>query len=619
MRAFSNTRRLALLVGLSSVIAIVALTQPSLLHLRRESSKLLLAPMIGVIEPCIFAQAPAAGPQDEELGRRCSGPKGSASALVESTLSELVPPGSGPGRYELGYTLPVPLLKLFKRAGSDWIIDTDAVGRLVRTIRDTERPAIVYLFSNHFGVRAPIEEALQADPRNLSATPKGPLQRGKYYGSDIFNWSFANTTNEITRRRVEATRAVLAEICKLPPHQIAKIRGVTLLGELHHLFPNFESGMGFVGPYLVSDYSQDSKAGFRAYLQKRYGSIGPLNKVLGTHWTSFDQVEPPSKDIRSMPLLDFTEHIDSFAQGSLPITGWAYVKTSLAQPQPLVRIYRNGELIGKAPVTLSRQDVLQAMPEFGDANTGWRFDMDFRSLPTGLHRIDVFLETEPNVLIHLSTRQIAIMDRQQKTPLPMPQKALPPSREQGKDLKAHVDLPLDQSSYFYNPLVPLWHAFRGQQVVDYLEFFGKVVKDSCLADTQLYTHQIVPFTNPGWDWNKYAVDASLQPLKGIRLGVSLYGEATYGTSFIHWLSATRHVAYGVTEFHPMKAMQPPDFQEMLDTQAAHGARFVSFFLEPRWHGQLVSRQHNIFSLDPDNQEFGSAQLYGAVRRTLSGR
>src|SRR5665647_1159843 len=166
-----STRRLAVLVGLSSVIAIAALSQASLLHLRRESPKMLLAPMIGVIEPCIFAPAPAAGPQDEELGRRCSGPGGSASALVESTLSGLVPPGARPGRYELGYTLPMPLLKLFKRAGSDWIIDTDAVGRLVRTIRDTERPVIVYLFSNHFGVRAPLEEALAADPRNLSATP----------------------------------------------------------------------------------------------------------------------------------------------------------------------------------------------------------------------------------------------------------------------------------------------------------------------------------------------------------------------------------------------------------------------------------------------------------------
>src|SRR5512140_2400415 len=270
MLAFSNTRRLALLVGLSGVIAIAALTQAAILHLHSQSSKMLLAPMIGVIEPCIFSPAPAAEPQDEELGRRCSGPNGSASALVESTLSELVPPGSRPGRYQLGYTLPVPLLKLFKRAGRDWVIDNDAVGRLVRTIRDTERPVIVYLFSDHFGVNAPIEEALEADPSNLSATPLGPLQRDKYYGSDIFSWSIASTSNEITQRRVQATRAVLGQICKLGPQQLARIRGVTLLGELHHLFPNFESGMGFGMPYLVSDYTDTSKVGFRAFLQQKY-------------------------------------------------------------------------------------------------------------------------------------------------------------------------------------------------------------------------------------------------------------------------------------------------------------------------------------------------------------
>lgn len=621
MRAFSNTRRLVLLVGLSSVIGIAALTQATLLYLRQESPRLLLAPMIGVIEPCILAQGPAAGSANEELHRRCTGPDGSASALVESTLSALLPPGSKASRYELGYTLPIPLLKLFKPAGTDWIIDADAVGRLVRTIRDTDRSVIVYLFSNHFSVNAPIEESLQADPRNLSATPNGPLPRDKYYGTDIFNWSLASTANEVTRRRVQAAQAVLAEICKLEPRQIAKIRGVTLLGETHQLFPNFAGGMGFGMPYLVSDYSQESKAGFRAFLKKRLGSIGQLNLLLGTNWTSFDQIEPPSKDIRSMPLRDFTEHIDSFAQGSLPIAGWAYVapSSSPASWQPRVQIYRNGELIGKAPVTLGRRDVLEAMPELGDANTGWRYDMDFRTLPVGLHRIDIYLEAKPGALIHLSTRQIAIMDRQQQTPKPMPQKPLPPSSQPGNTLKAYVDLPVDQSSYFYNPLVPLWHAFRGQQVVDYLEFFRKAVRQSCLVDTRLYTHQIVPFTNPGWDENKYAVDASLAKLKDIRLGVSLYGEPTYGTSFFNWLNRSGHVHYGVTEFHPMKALSSSEFEEVLKLHSGRGAEFISFFLEPRWAGLLVSREHNIFSLDPDNQNFGSAQLYEAAGRTLTAR
>ena len=49
---------------------------------------------------------------------------------------------------------------------------------------------------------------------------------------------------------------------------------------------------------------------------------------------------------------------------------------------------------------------------------------------------------------------------------------------------------------------------------------------------------------------------------------------------------------------------------------AKAREFVSFFLEPRWKGRLVARSHNLFSLDPDNSNFGSVQLYDSVRQTL---
>ncbi len=42
------------------------------------------------------------------------------------------------------------------------------------------------------------------------------------------------------------------------------------------------------------DYSELAKQQFRAYLQEKYGTIQDLNYVLGTEYTSFDQIEPPS-------------------------------------------------------------------------------------------------------------------------------------------------------------------------------------------------------------------------------------------------------------------------------------------------------------------------------------
>jgi len=604
----------ALAAGAAGVALLYRHTAPSTPD---RSRPMLLAPMIGVIDGCVKTQGAGAAPNLEGLARSCSGPEGSAAALVESTLSALQPHDTGSAPYPLGYTLPVPLLQLFRTdANGEWAIDGEVVGRLVRTVRDTNRPLILYLFSTHFSVGASLEQALVQDPSNLAQTRDGPLPPSSYYGAPIYNWSFASTQTELTARRMQAARALLDAVCHLPAHDVAKIRGVTLLGELHHLFPDFQGGMGFGSPYRVTDYSPQSAAGFRQFLQKEFRHIDRLNRVLGADYATFDDVEPPARDIRTEPLKRYTDHIDSFAHGGLPIAGWAYAPRPAGAGPAWVHVFRNGVFIGKTPVDKGRQDVLQARPEFGDTNTGWRLDLDFRQLPTGMHRIDVFLEQAPGRLTPLGTRRIAIMDRQQSAPEPLPQKPLPASAPADSALAAHIDMPAEQSAYYYNPLVPLWHSFRGQQVADYLQFFNDVVNQSCLAGTPHYTHQIIPFANPSWDGTKFAIGASLQRMEGIRLGVSLYGEASYGSSFAHWYAHTGHRGYGVTEFHPLKPLDTVALEHTLKQHAAQGAEFLSFFLEPRWHGQVATDRRNIFSMDPENGNFGSDHLYESLQYFL---
>ena len=63
----------------------------------RKTGSMLLAPMIGVIDPCVAAQADSTPPGMEDLARSCTQPEGSAAALVESTLSALQPHGSAAG------------------------------------------------------------------------------------------------------------------------------------------------------------------------------------------------------------------------------------------------------------------------------------------------------------------------------------------------------------------------------------------------------------------------------------------------------------------------------------------------------------------------------------------
>lgn len=573
------------------------------------SGPMLIAPMVGAIEPCIRTPDDAS----DALAASCAGPNGSAAALLESTLHALEPAGAAPA-YPVGYTLPVPLLGLFQAEAQGWAIDQRQVERLARTVRDSQRPLVLYLFSTHFAAQAPIEAELARDPANLAATRDGPLPADRYYEAPLYNWSFARTDNTLTQRREQAIAAVLDAVCRLDAPARARIQGVTLLGELHHLFPDFQAGMGFDGPYRVSDYSAASVAGFRADLRGRFTDVAAMNRALDSDYRSFDEVQPPARDIRSEPLTRYTEHIDAFAHGTLPISGWLHAADAST---PWLRIYRDGALVGRTRVGLSRQDVLAAKPEFGTAEVGWRWDMDFRRLPAGLHRIDVLLERADGPPVHLGTREIAIMDKRQRTPVLARQDELPAHRPVPAGLQFHLDQPHGLAAYYYNPLVPLWHAFRGQQVVRYLQHFDAQVGRSCLASTPRYTHQIVPFINPSWDANKFAIDASLQASTGMRLGVSLYGEATDGRSFFEWHARQGQRPYGITEFHPLRALPPAAMQALLARHAAQGAQFLSFFLEPRWNGALVERTHNIFSFDPDNPRFGSDQLYRSARQALA--
>lgn len=606
-------------------------------ELQTAQRHMLLAPMIGVIEPCILPAGSTTQPAS--LQKQCSGAEGSAAALVEATLKDLAPEtgastapsSSTPQSWELGYTLPVPLLQLFKAQEDGWQIDQPLVDKLARTVRDSARPVVVYLFATHFASHAPLEQVLAADPRNLAQTREGPMPVGKYYGEPVYYWNIADPQAPINLRRKQAAAAMVEALCALEPQHRSKIRAVTLLGEVHHYFPDFEQGMGFGTPYRVTDYSPASRDGFRAFLRSRFPNITALNQAVGGSFPSFDAVEPPSKDIRTEPLSHFNEHIDSYAQGVLPLSGWAFRSGRAPGSHAQVLVYVNGELAGRAPVSLSRQDVLQAKPEFGDANTGWRVNLDFRHLQTGLHRVDLYLQDDLRPLLLLGSRHIAIMDRQQATPTEQPMRGRLPAAVQehatsaGSAWQTHIDSPAELSSYYYNPLVPLWHTFRAMQVAQYIEGFGEaVIQPSCLHHVPAYTHQIVPFANPGWDAQKFAVEQSLVGLKNIRLGVSLYGEASYGDSFGHWYAQRQRVrvqrngfeAYGVTEFHPLKGMDAIAWSKTLQAHQKRGAAFLSFFMEPRWEGQRAQRGHNIFSIDPENSQFHSDALYEAARQTL---
>lgn len=585
--------------------------------------RLQLMPMIGALDNCLLAPHPAA------TVRPCGDKPDSAGRLIEATLQALGPQFSRDGQYEVGYALNVPLLRMFQRDPSgQWRVDTAAARRVAKTIDDLKRPVLLYFFSTHFAVGGELEAELGKDVKNLAMTQMGPLPKDQYYDLDIYPWSVARVDNSLTQYRIEAMQEVLNEVCKLNAESLRRVKGVTVLGEVHQLFPGFESGMGFASEYKVTDYSDVSRAGFQTYLQNKFGTINALNQALTSDYQQFEEVPPPSLDIRKDKLSRYHDHVDAYAAGVLPISGWLHVDDG-RQDSNWVHVFVNGHAVARVPARFGRQDVLASIPALGTADVGWRHDIDFSQFAPGLYRIDLALERGNVPLRHLAARTVGVIDRTQSAPQPMPGFNTSLALEAPtQDTKFWVDTPSDHLSLYFNPLVPLWHEFRGKQVTAYLQHVSGPVKQSCLGKGPVYTHQIVPFVNPGWDASRFAIDDSLKPNRDLALGISLYGEPIYGSSALDWLrSRTNPVfqtyglrpkfqPYGVTEFHPLKPMDVASLDASLQMHRQAGARFVSFFAEPRWDGKRFEPGMNLFSLDPDNPKFGSDVLYGSFAKLL---
>ena len=604
-------KKLALLVLAVLIVAGIALAYVS------NRKQLLIAPMIGGLHPCTFLhkEMQKANP-GFQYSKLCANDAASPSKLIKTTLDSISDRWFDWGDFKLGYTLNVPLLRLFEVKGEEIVLNQEILQRVVASVANVDRPVILYLFSDHFGVDSPVENQLAKDPNNLLQTRKGVMQKDRYYSFDIFPWSFVDTGNGITKLRETAFNAVLDEVCKLPWHVRRRIEGVTMLGELHHMFPNFESGMGYSGEYLISDYSPRSVEGFRKYLAAQYKTVADLNLYLDWNYRSFADVFPPSKNIRTEPLKHYLEHIDSFANGTLPISGWVGKSMVGTVDKDWIQIYDNGEFAGRVPVAFGRQDVLAAHPELGTADVGWEFKLEFANKPRGVHQISIYLERNKQPLTLLTTREIALMGRSQAAPAILPLQPLPKSVPVDLSVQFVIDHPAPLSAYYFNPLVPLWHDFRKTQIADYLNHFGNIAKGKCLAPELIYSHQILPFVNPGWDENKFSVGFDLGVPASVRLGVSLYGEASYGTSFFDWFAGTGRHAYGITEFHPLKAMDAPTLNRVLEQHHQNNARFLSFFVDSAGLDENSKDSLNVFSFTPHNQNAGSNVLYQSIREVL---
>jgi hypothetical protein len=231
---------------LSALLALPLITP--ILPSPSQPRAMLLAPMMD-LTPCLLSESEAS-PQPtapQGLLKNCNGPQGSAADWVQATLSTLTPSAplaSVQPNWSWGYTLKVPLLNFVHPGPNGWQDDTQALDKVVHTIEQTGKPLVLYLFSTHFSTDAPAEKVLAQNPDNLSFTRDGPMAIDRYYGQPLYPWSVARLDNPITALREDVIRALNERLCARPESVRRHIQAITLLGEVHHLFPSLRKRHG---------------------------------------------------------------------------------------------------------------------------------------------------------------------------------------------------------------------------------------------------------------------------------------------------------------------------------------------------------------------------------------
>ncbi len=581
-----------------------------------DRAPLIIAPMLEGIFICKEAGedkniATADGAVEYCLGHRLN-----AAPLIEHALDDLEP-GGAKGQVQVGYMATLPLLSLWEKKGDSWQINTTKVDMYVDLIETIKRPVVVYLAGDHFDTTGPLSEFLAKNAENLALLSNGAAPASKYFGFQVLPYTLlTDEAIPVNFYRYEALRYVAKRLLAMSEAAQKRIVAITLAGEVHQMFPNFEVATGTYQDIRVTDYSPKSIEQFRDWLRQKYLTVQKFNEAMQMAYRNFEEVSAPSKDIRKETLKSFGEHYDAFASGDLPISGWLW------DPQHRVQsfdLYVDKQRLGPVPMGFDRLDVYRAEPGVESPNVGFRIDLDYRSYPAGHHLIELVADSDRQKF-DIWKVEFVVVGRDQGAVPPLP--AFPDNFKDAKDLhgvRYWLDLPKQLQDVLYNPLAKEWDEFRGVQVYQFLGKFYDVARQTGLPADKLYSHQIVPEANSTWNPILFASDQTLQPSVPWRPGLNMYGGATNSAWMQNFLKQRGFKEYGVPEFNPQQWKQPDVAFKALEFQYKEGAKFVS----PYYLSVVPSRFKSSDSsgatpqkmeLRPDNSEEGSDQFYRAIQK-----
>lgn len=586
-----------------------------------DSRRTVIAPFILGQYYCEEALDHPGVTHDNEAALFCASIDRNGADRISRFLDSIGPKHSPSGRFSLGYTLNVPLLRYFRQVDGGWKLDVDSLRHNIRTIVDVDRDVVIYLSANHFtDANIGLVRELCADSTNLMWGRDGPMQPDDYFAHLVASWTLSDYNAPITKMREEAFRAVAAIIRELPEDAQQRIVAISVLGEVHDMFPNFIQGPSQTLPLTqVTDYSPIMQDGFRRWLEQRFVSIAALNDALGAHYESFARVAAPSKDFRLDPVDTIFDHVDLFAGGNVSVYGWLGDRR---QRPVAIDIYLDGIFQGEAELGLNRTDVTEGNDWISDPNVGWRFDFDYRNVPAGLHNIDVVLRVRGRGPLHMTRRRLAVRANM-GGPLTELQPAvdlihLHPPMSADPDLAGYVDGPSDGQDVIYNPLAPLWLEYRNKVVRTYFEHFVSILTEAGISPHLIHSHQMAPNLYGTWNSDLIASDAMQKNPAAYNHGITLYGGTAFGPAVVNMVRRLGWERYGVNEMHTIVPLEPEEYQEVFDLHHRNGATFIAPYymsIAP----QSVTDDTGLFKylITSNNELCGSDRYWHAIVQAMS--
>ncbi len=539
---------------------------------------------------------------------------------ITAALDAIGPRISPSGKFQLGYTLTLPLFRYFKKVNGNWELDSDTLSENLRTISHVDRPVVVYLSSNHFidSGKALCRE-LASDSVNLMWDRNGPMRSDTFFDSSVIPWTLAdqNAPVNVLRRRVFG--AAIEAICSLPEVSRERIVGISMLGETHQMYSSFFGGPTFSASFSEStDYAPVAIAGFRTWLARTYKDISLLNGELEADFSSFEAVNPPSKDIKNETLDTFFDHIDASAAGIIPVYGWVH---DAKGRDLIVTVHLDGNVLGAAETGLSRTDVTDAVANISNPNVGFRLNLDFRNISHGIHTLEVQVSVSGMAPLRLATQQLVLVNRRQE---PSPavnytgtsSSVLPITSD--SSLSGALDGPQPWAPVFYNPLARLWLTYRNEVVRNYIEQFAEIAGRSCISKDLLFSHQVTPSLIGSWNGDLLGADASKLPSDYYNPGTTLYGGTAFGPAFITMKKSFGWNRYSVSEMHPIVKLTREEYLSMFEMHRTNGAVFVAPYFMYIGPTGLLSKtnEHERFRIAADNPRCGSDAYWQAIQEIM---